>query len=122
MKERAKFSWKKRLRSFNFAFNGIKLLLKYEHNAWLHLGALFGVVIACILFNVSAIEWCVILLCIGMVFSAEAVNSSIEALADRITVEKDPLIGKAKDLSAAAVLILAIISIGVACFIFIPKF
>ena len=122
MKDKEKFSIGKRIKSFTYAFKGLGIMFKTEHNSRIHLVATIGVIIAGILFHISASEWCAILLCIGMVIGMEAVNSSIETLADRITRENDPLIGKAKDLSAAAVLVVALISVGVACFIFIPKF
>ena len=116
------FSFRKRIKSFAYAWKGLGILFRREHNARIHLVFTMGVIIAGILFHISPAEWCAILICIGAVISAEAFNSSIEALADKITENQDPLIGKAKDLGAAAVLFLAIISIGVACFIFIPKF
>lgn len=49
-------------------------------------------------------------------------NSAVEALADRITTEHDPLIGRAKDLGATAVTLLALAAVGVGCIVFIPKF
>ena len=107
--------------SFRYAWQGCVYLFRYEHNAWIHLVAMVGVIVAGILFKISLIEWCLVLLCIGSVISSEAVNSSIEALADRITEEKDPLIGRAKDLSAFAVLFFAIISIIIGLIIFVPK-
>lgn len=56
-----------------------------------------------------------------MVISAEAVNSAIEFLADRISVEHHPLLKNAKDVAAAAVLIFAIAAAAVGAIIFIPK-
>lgn len=67
-------------------------------------------------------EWCLIILCIGGVISAEAINSSLETLADKVSDKPDPFIGKAKDLAAGAVLIMAIASVGVGLLIFLPKF
>ena len=53
--------------------------------------------------------------------SAEAMNSAVEALADRITGDFDPIIGKAKDYGAAAVTILAVVAAVVGLIVFIPK-
>ena len=58
---------------------------------------------------------------IGMVLAAEAVNSAVEALADRVTQEYDEAIKRTKDLASGAVLILAIAAAIIGCIIFIPK-
>lgn len=97
-------------------------LLKYEHNARIHLVAALCAIFAGVLFDISAMEWCAIIICIGLVISAEALNSAIEALADKITTDRDPLIGRAKDLGAAAVTLLALVAVVVGLIIFFPKF
>ena len=111
-----------RIRSFGYAFKGIATLFLRTPNAHIHALAVAVVVTGGFLLHVSSIEWCVLVLCMGSVIAAEACNSAIESLADKVTPEKDPLIGKAKDLAAGAVLILAIMSVVIAAIIFIPKF
>lgn len=76
------FTFRKRARSFKFAFNGIKLLITKEHNAWIHCFAAVCVLIAGVVFGLSRMEWIAVTIVIGAVLAAEAVNSSIEALAD----------------------------------------
>lgn len=71
--------------------------------------------------GLSSMEWIVICLCIGLVLSAEAVNSAIEALADRVSPAYDEAIKRTKDLAAGAVLLLAIASAVVGLIIFLPK-
>lgn len=115
------FTLHKRLLSFNYAFHGIYLLIRNEHNAWIHCFITVCVLAAGFLTGLSCMEWIAICLCIGMVFAAEAINSSIEALADRVSPAYDEAIKRTKDLSAGAVLILAIISVVVGFLIFIPK-
>ena len=66
-------------------------------------------------------EWVAIVFAIGSVFAAEAVNSSIEALADLVSPGYNEAIKRTKDLAAGAVLILAIAAAVVGCLIFIPK-
>lgn len=112
----------KRIRSFGYAFKGIGCLFRFTPNALIHALAVAVVVTGGFLFQVSALEWCVLVLCMGTVVAAEAVNSAIESIADKVSPEKNPLIGRAKDLGAGAVLILAIMSVVIACVIFIPKF
>lgn len=120
MEKESKFSWKKRGKAFVYAWQGLKALMKYEHNARIHLVAAVLAVGAGLLFGISPVEWCIIVLCIALVISAEALNSAIEALADKITTTHDQLIGRAKDLGATAVTILALAAAVIGCIIFLP--
>lgn len=117
----SKFSIKERIKSFSFAFNGIFLLVKNEHNFWIHLLAIVITTAAGFFFNLNAGEWVTIVICFGVVLMAEGFNSSIEALANKVSPEKDPLIKQTKDIAAGAVLIVSIMALIVACIIFIPK-
>lgn len=116
-----KFKFSDRAKSFKYAWQGFRALLRYEHNARIHCVAAIVAIAAGFLFHISALEWCAIVICIGLVISAEALNSAVEALADRITTDQDPLIGRAKDLGATAVTLLALASVVVGLIIFIPK-
>lgn len=75
-----------------------------------------------IYFEITTTEWMFVTLSIAAVLTTETVNSSIEELADRVTLENDPMIKKVKDMAAGAVLISAIASLVIGCLIFIPKF
>lgn len=121
MNQPDKFSWKARARSFRYAFQGIRTLFLTEHNARIHALATVLVIIAGFLFKISPEEWMVVIICIGTVLMAESFNSAIEALADKISPDKDPLIGKAKDLAAGAVLLFVIAAVAAGLIIFIPK-
>lgn len=116
-----KFSLFKRLQSFKYAFNGIYILLKEEHNARIHVFASIIILFAGYFFNLSEYEWIAILFAIGFVISMEIVNSSIENIADFISPAKHESIKKIKDLGAASVLISAIIAASIGLIIFIPK-
>lgn len=115
------FTLRKRIRSFKYAFHGIFLFISREHNAWIHCFAAVCTITAGILLHLSPTEWIIITLCIGLVLAAEAVNSAIEALADRVSAEYDEAIKRTKDLAAGAVLLLAIASAIVGLIIFLPK-
>lgn len=115
------FTLRKRLRSFKFAFNGIKLLITREHNAWIHCFAAVCVIIAGVAFGISTTEWIAVTFAIGTVLAAEAVNSSIEAIADLVSPGYNEAIKHTKDLAAGAVLILAISAAIVGLIIFVPK-
>lgn len=115
------FSIKKRIKSFSYAFAGLKVLFKEEHNSWIHAVAAVCAITAGFLLDISAIEWIAIIIVIGMVISAEIVNSSLERTADFIKAERDDRKRDIKDLGAAAVLICAITAAITGIIIFLPK-
>lgn len=117
-----KFSIKSRLNSFKYAFDGFKTLFLEEHNSRIHLVIALLIIILGLIFNISNTEWLFIVFCIGFVFFAELVNSSIENIADFISPEKHHSIKKVKDLAAASVLTSAITSVIIGLIIFLPKF
>ena len=106
--------------TFKHAFNGLGFFLRNESNAWIHSVISIIVIIAALIFPISLMEWVALLLCIGGVFSAEAFNTSIECLCDLKGREPDPNIKIVKDVSAGAVLIMAIISVVIGMIIFLP--
>lgn len=120
-KSKEKFSVKKRLQSFKYAINGLKILFKEEHNARVHLAVAIIVIIGGIVFSVSIVEWIILCFAIGLVISFEIINSAIENLADFVSPQYHNLIKKVKDLSAAAVLVSTISSIIAGILIFLPK-
>ena len=115
-----KFSIKKRLKSFVYAGKGIITLFKHEHNAWIHCIFTILVITAGFYFDVTKSEWVTLVLCIGIVFAAEAFNTAIEKLTDLVSPDIHPLAGKAKDLAAGAVLISAITAAIIGLIIFLP--
>lgn len=121
MKEQEKFSIAKRLKSFTYAFNGLRVLFKEEHNSRIHLFATICVVVAGILLKLSVLEWAAVAFAVGLVFSGEIFNSAIEDLSDVVCPERDERIKKVKDLSAAAVLVNAITAAVVGLLVFLPK-
>jgi diacylglycerol kinase len=115
------FSIQARLKSFTYAWNGLKILLKEEHNARIHLVAAIIVLIASYLLKLNTIEWVIILFAIGLVFITEIINSAIENIADFVSPDKHDKIKKIKDLAAAAVLVSAFIAIVIGLIIFVTK-
>ena len=102
------FEFAGRIRSFTFAFAGIWTMLKTQHNARVHACATVAVVVAGVIFGVSAAEWCWLVLAIMAVWTAEALNTAFEFLADVASPDFHPLVKHAKDVAAGAVLISAI--------------
>lgn len=116
-----KFSVRNRLKSFSYAFAGLRRFVNREHNARVHLGATVVVVIVSLVMGVTRTEAAILAIVTGMVWVAEILNTCIEHLADHVTKERHPEIGIIKDLAAGAVLMAAITAVIVALFIFIPK-
>jgi len=108
-------------RSIGFALNGIQSCFKQEPNFKIHTVFALMVIAAGVFFKIANIEWIVITICIGAVLAAELINTAIEGLCNIIHKEEHPVIKLIKDVSAAAVLIVAITSIICGAVIFIPK-
>lgn len=110
----------KMLRSFRHAFAGLRFLME-ENNARFHVLAAIIVLTAGFYLKLSAIEWTIIITQIGLVLAVETLNTAIEKLCDYVSPEYHQLIGKVKDLAAAAVLIMSIVAVIVGIIIFLPK-
>jgi diacylglycerol kinase (ATP) len=111
-----------RIKSIGFAFKGAFLLIKNEASIQVQVTIAILVTIAGFYFNISSTEWMIQLLVIGIVLSAEALNSAIEEIADFIHPEHHNKIGYVKDVAAGAVFFAGIVAIIIACIIYIPKF
>jgi undecaprenol kinase/diacylglycerol kinase (ATP) len=116
-----RFSILKRLKSFKYAFNGLKVLFQEEHNSRIHLLATVCVVIAGYAFRISQYEWIAIIFAIGLVLTVEIINTTIEDIADFVSPEKHEKIKRIKDLAAAAVLVSAVTALIIGLIIFLPK-
>jgi diacylglycerol kinase (ATP) len=95
-------------------------MLRCQHNAWIHAVATIGVVVAGFIFHLTRAEWCWIILAIAIVWTAEALNTAFEFLADIASPEFHPTIRDAKDVAAGAVLVTAIASAIIGAVIFGP--
>ena len=109
------------VKSFTYAFDGLKYAFKYEQNILVHTLATILVIIAGIFLKISLTEWLVLALIIGLVTATELINTSIEATIDLITKDVHPLAKIAKDTAAAAVLVFGLTAIVIGCIIFLPK-
>jgi diacylglycerol kinase len=115
-----KFSLVARGRSFKNAVSGFVTLLRFEHNARVHLIVLLIVILAALFLRISAIDWISILFASGLVLISECFNTAIEYLCDVVTQNQNETIKRAKDVAAAGVLISAIISVIIGMFVFLP--
>ena len=115
-----KFSTRKRIRSFGYAWKGIRSFVSKEHNAWIHCTAIIIVTVAGFCFGITRNEWIAIILCFGVVLAAAGFNTPIERLVNLVSPERNPIAGDVKDIAAGSVLICAIVAAIVGIIIFMP--
>lgn len=108
-------------KSFKYAFEGILYTLKYEQNMLIHIMATILVILLGLIVKLSIIEWLFCILFIGIVIATELINSSIEAVVDLISPDKNSLAKVAKDTASGAVLVFALTSLVGGLMIFVPK-
>ncbi len=106
------------IKGFVYALSGLIYCIKNERNMRIHTVAALYVLVFARFFAFTASDYAVLLLTIGGVISAEAVNTAVEKLADRVSEKQDPMIKLAKDAAAGAVLVLAVFSVLIALFLF----
>ena len=114
------FSLKGRLQSLQCALSGLRLMIRSQHNAWLHALASATVIALGYLLQISRNDWCWLVLALVAVWTAEAMNTALELLADVASPEFHPLVEKAKDVAAGAVLLSAIGSVVIGLLVFGP--
>lgn len=107
--------------SFRYAFTGIKTAIKDERNMKIHLLAAMMVVALGILLHIQVWEWIVCIAWIVLVIGAEMFNTAIENTVDLVTKEYSQFAEKAKDVSAGAVLVIAVGAAVSGVLIFLPK-
>ena len=109
-----------RLHSFDHAFRGWMFVLRTQHNTWIHSIVALIVIILGLWLGLPPRDWAVLILTIAMVFTAEFINTAIEAVVDLATQEHHPLAKVGKDVGAAAVLIAALAAVLVGLLILGP--
>jgi diacylglycerol kinase (ATP) len=120
MEEQAAFSFSGRIRSFRYAFRGVRLILTSQHNAWVHFAATIAVIIAGTFARLGRDEWCWLIIVMMAVWTAEALNTAFELLCDVASPDFHPIVEKAKDAAAGAVVLSAVGSVAVGLLIFTP--
>ncbi len=117
-----RFSARERVLSFGYAMRGVGVLLRTQHNAWIHGLATICVVLAGFWLEVSASDWCWLVLAMVLVWTCEGMNTALERLADAALPEFHPLVQEAKDSAAGAVLLAAIGAIVIGLLVLGPPF
>ena len=109
-----------RIAAFGHAFRGWLYVLKTQQNAWIHSLFASAVVLVGLWVGLNPIDWAVIVLTIAMVFTAEFINTAIEAVVDLASPVHHPLAKVGKDVGAGAVLVAALAGIVIGLLIIGP--
>ena len=100
-----------RIHSFRYAVHGWNYVLRTQRNAWIHSAIAIAVFLVGLWLKIPPRDWAVIILTAALVFSAEFLNTSIEAVVDLASPDKQPLAKIGQDVGAAAVLVSALAAI-----------
>jgi len=112
---------KKMINSFKNAFNGMIVSFKQERNMKIHISIMFLVILLGIIFKIKMVEWIICIICFALVIGGELFNTAIEITIDIAMPNFNEKAKKVKDISAGAVLVLAIASAIIGFIIFVPK-
>ncbi|HLQ96412.1 MAG TPA: diacylglycerol kinase family protein [Pseudogracilibacillus sp.] len=112
---------KKRGIGLKHALNGVKEAFKKEKNFRIHIYVAVIIIFASIYFQLSKLEWIIVLFAIQSVFITELMNSIAERIIDYVKPAYHPKAKLIKDIAAAVVFITAVCSVIIGCLIFVPK-
>jgi len=112
----------KRVSGLRFAFNGIAHSFRNQLSLRIHVAIATIVILTGWLLEISIVEWCIIVICIGSVISAELFNTALENHVNMTHPDWNEAAGHTKDVAAGAVLVVAIVSCIIGVIIFLPRF
>ncbi|WP_240737351.1 diacylglycerol kinase family protein [Hymenobacter metallicola] len=112
---------RRRIASFGHAFRGVAAALRSEVHMQFHAVATAVVIGLGFYFGISRLEWALVSLAIGTVWTAELLNTAIEVVVNLVSPGYHPLAGKAKDIASGAVLMAGFGALGVGLLIFGPR-
>ena len=115
-----KSEWAEFIAGFRYAFRGLWYVLRTQRNMRVHLVIAVLAILTGIILHISAIEFALIFITIGIVLTAEMFNTVFELCIDLASPEYHPLAKIAKDIAAGAVLLSAIFAVVVGLFVFVP--
>jgi diacylglycerol kinase (ATP) len=109
------------IQGFAHAFRGILFGLRTQRNLRVHALATLSVIVLGFVLQIERWEWCAILISCGVVWATELLNTAIERLADRVSMEREEAIRVVKDAAAGAVLAASLAAAAVGAVIFLPR-
>ena len=96
-------------KSFLFAIQGFRTAVRTERNIKVMIGGGVAAIVAGFVVGLYPLSWAIVLVCCGVVISAELLNTAVETVVDLVSPEFHPLAGRAKDIAAAAVWVLSVL-------------
>ncbi len=108
---RIRFFFRSRAHSFGHAFHGWAYVIRTQRNAWIHAVVTTLVVLLALWLRLPLQDWAILFLTIAMVWTAEFINTALEAVVDLASPQQHPLAKVGKDVGAAAVLLAAMAAI-----------
>jgi diacylglycerol kinase len=111
-------SWRQK---FGDAFRGLREGVRGQSSFFVHFSLALAVIAVGVALGLGLIEWCLLILCIATVLTAEMFNTAMESLARAITRHMNPHIGRALNIGSAAVLIVAVGAAIVGAIIFLNR-
>jgi diacylglycerol kinase len=108
------------VRSFGYAFEGLATVLRTQPNFAVHIAAAVAALGLGVWLRLGSVDLAVLVLTCALVLAVESINTALEAMCDLVSLEYHPLIKRAKDISAAAVLISAMAAVVIAVLLFGP--
>ena len=115
-----KFFFVSRAHSFRHAFHGLWYVIRTQRNAWIHAVVTILVLLMALWLHLNLRDWAVLFLTIATVWTAEFINTALEAVVDLASPQQHPLAKVGKDVGAAAVLIASLAAILVGLLILGP--
>ena len=100
-----------RIRSFGYAFHGWGHVMKTQQNTWIHAIVTVAIFILAFWLNISTQDWAILIIRVAIVFTAEFINTAIEAVVDLVSPDPHHLAKVSKDVGAAAVLVAALAAV-----------
>jgi diacylglycerol kinase len=108
-------------RKFRDAFRGVKAGVRGQSSFFIHFFMTAAVIVGAVVLRVDLKDWCILLICVTIVLTAEMFNSALESMAKAITGETDPHLGNSLDIGSGAVLVASIGATIVGTVIFINR-
>jgi diacylglycerol kinase len=100
-----------RWKAFGYAFRGWWYVIRTQRNAWIHATISTLVILLALWLHLPVRDWAILFLTIALVWTAEFINTALEAVVDLASPQQHPLAKAGKDIGAAAVLITSLAAI-----------
>jgi diacylglycerol kinase len=113
--------FKRFVNSWKYSFAGLKYAYTQEQSLTIHAILTVIVVVSGIYFEISSLQWALVLFTMALIIVTELLNTAIEAVVDMVTEEYHPLAKVAKDCASAAVFFVSAMATGMWLYVFLPK-